>query len=110
MPEPADWVRAAGDDSVVLVHVGPGAAQAGIAGFHGSFLRVRLRARPVDGAANRELLALLAKAVGVRLGAVSIEAGLRGRNKRVKIWGLGPDIVRARLRTVLSVDAPVGHD
>ena len=110
MSEPPDWVRAVGEDSVVLVHVGAGKARAGIVGFHGPSLRVSLRARPVDGAANRELLVLLAGALGVRRGALSIESGLRGRDKRVRIGRLGPDVVRARLRTALSVDAPVGHD
>jgi uncharacterized protein YggU (UPF0235/DUF167 family) len=53
---------------------------------------------------------LLAGVLGVRRGALSIESGLRGRDKRVRIGRLGPDVVRARLRTALSVDAPVGHD
>lgn len=110
MSEPVDWVRAADGDSVLLVHVGPGATRAGLTGFHGPALRVRLRARPVGGAANRELLAILAAALGVRPGALSIEAGIRGRDKRVRVGGLGPDIVRARLRAALSVDVPVGHD
>ena len=110
MSEPPDWVRAVGEDSVVLVHVGPGKARAGIIGFHGPSLRVNLRARPVDGAANRELLALLAGVLGVQRGALSIEAGLRGRDKRVRVGRLGADVVRGRLRAVLSVDVPVGHD
>jgi hypothetical protein len=97
LSEPPDWVRAAGEDALLLVHVGPGAARAGLAGFHGPALRVRLRARPVDGAANRELLALLAAALDVRPGTLSIETGLRARDKRVRVEGLGPDIVRARL-------------
>jgi len=110
LSEPPGWVRSVGQDSVILVHVGTGRTRAGILGFHGPSLRVSLRARPVDGAANRELLSLLAEALGVRRGALSIESGLRGRDKRVRIGRLGPDVVRARLRTALSVDAPVGHD
>ena len=110
MSEPPGWVRSVGEDSVILVHVGPGKTRAGIVGFHGPSLRVSLRARPVGGAANRELLALLAAALGVRRSALSIESGLRGRDKRVRIGRLGPDVVRARLRTALSVDVPVGHD
>ena len=36
----------------------------GLAGLHGDALALRVGARPVDGAANREVLAVLAAALG----------------------------------------------
>jgi len=52
------------------VYVVPRASRSEIAGEHNGGLRVRLAAAPVDGAANRELIAVLAKALvflGVQL-------------------------------------------
>jgi uncharacterized protein YggU (UPF0235/DUF167 family) len=69
----------------------------GLAGCHGQALRIRLRARPVEGAANRELLEHLADALGVRRVDLSIVAGEHGREKRVVVRGLAVDDVRQRL-------------
>jgi uncharacterized protein (TIGR00251 family) len=108
--EPGGWVRPVADGALLHVHVGPGAARSGVAGFHGTALRVRVRARPVGGAANRELLALLATALGVRPAALSLEAGEHGRDKRVRVLGVAADVVRERLIGGLLVDTPAGHD
>ena len=52
-------------------------------------LRVRVTAPPVDGAANRSLIRLLADALGVPPSAVTIESGETGRRKRVAVEGVG---------------------
>jgi uncharacterized protein (TIGR00251 family) len=81
----------------IRVHVTPGSSRPGVAGFHGDAVRIRLGARPVEGAANRELLERLAAALGVRSADLTLEAGSRGRDKRVLVHGLAPDVVRERL-------------
>jgi uncharacterized protein (TIGR00251 family) len=50
----------------------------------GSWL-ARVRSPPVDGKANDELLALIARAFGVRKAQVSIRSGGSGRTKRIEI-------------------------
>jgi len=45
----------------------------------------RLRAPPIDGKANAELIGLVAKHFGCRKSAVSIKSGASGRTKLVKI-------------------------
>jgi uncharacterized protein (TIGR00251 family) len=102
--EPAGWLRPAPDGAIVRVHVVPRAARSGLAGFHGEALRVRVAAPPREGAANRELLRALAAALGIREGDLGLESGARGREKRVRVRGLGPDEVRARLAPAFSVD------
>ena len=109
-PDPAGWLRALPDGVLLRVHVGPGAKRPGVVGPQGDALRVRVRARPVEGAANRELLALLAGLLGVRPSALSIEDGARGRRKHVLVRGLTAADVLGRLGAALSVDTPKVHD
>lgn len=60
-------------------------------------LRVRVRARPVEGQANAALVALLARALGLPRSRVRLEAGDQARIKRLRLEGLEPAAVRARL-------------
>jgi uncharacterized protein (TIGR00251 family) len=55
--------------------------------MRGDAVLVRLNAAPVDGAANAELIEVLADAYGVPKRAVEIVAGERSRQKRVRITG-----------------------
>jgi uncharacterized protein (TIGR00251 family) len=80
------------------VHAKPRAQKSRLVGVREGRLEVSLAAPPVDGAANAELVATLAKALGVRKGAVSIVRGEAGRAKLVEVAGLTEDEVCARLR------------
>src|SRR2546428_4401519 len=103
-------VRGSASGALIHVRVIPRAARAAIAGVRGGALSVRLTAPPVEGAANRELLTLLARALAVRPAAITIAAGARSRDKRVCVEGLDPETIRARLAAALSVDRPTRHD
>jgi uncharacterized protein (TIGR00251 family) len=75
--------------TVILdVRVIPRASRPGLAGTRDGALLVRLSAPPVEGAANAELIQVLAKALGVPKRQVTIVAGERGRLKRVRVEGL----------------------
>ena len=52
-------------------------------------LKVRVAAPPVDGAANKAMLALLARTLGVARSAIEITAGRESRIKSLKISGIG---------------------
>lgn len=60
-------------------------------------LKVRVRARPVEGEANAALLKLLAKTLGVAKSAVSLDRGGQSRLKMIRVEGLSDEDVRARL-------------
>ena len=94
--EPA-WLVPATGGVVLVVRAQPGASRARVAGVHGDALKVQVRARPVEGAANRELVAVLAEALAVRPAALSIVGGEHGRAKRVRVDGLDAPTVAARL-------------
>lgn len=61
-----------------------------------NFLEVRVAAAPSDGAANEEVIKLLAKALGVPKSSLSIASGKTARMKRIEL-PLGEDEVRLRL-------------
>lgn len=81
----------------ITVRVIPRAGRSGPAGTRGDAWLVRLKAPPVDGAANHELIEVLAEALGLPRRAVTIVAGERSRTKRVNIEGLSLDQISARL-------------
>jgi uncharacterized protein (TIGR00251 family) len=82
--------------AIIDIRVIPRAGKSGIAGTRGDALLVRLHAAPVDGAANAELIEVLADALGVPRRAVSIVAGERSRHKRVRIEGVSDQDPRLR--------------
>jgi uncharacterized protein (TIGR00251 family) len=69
----------------LAVRVIPRSSKPGIAGIRDGALLVRLQSPPVEGAANNELIALLAKAFGVPRGDVAIVSGDHSKLKRVSI-------------------------
>lgn len=60
-------------------------------------LKVRVRARPVEGEANEALIRLLAKALGLAKSAVVLHRGGQSRTKMVEVEGLSGDELKARL-------------
>jgi len=70
---------------VLDLHVQPGAARSEFAGRYGERIKVRLKARAVDGRANDALVEFLAAHYGVPRRRVSIVSGLKSRDKRVVI-------------------------
>ena len=59
-------------------------------------LRVRVRAGPAGGEANRALLALLADALGVGRSSVAIERGATSRSKRLVVHDVSAGDLRLR--------------
>ncbi len=82
---------------VVQVRVIPRAGRTGLAGTRDGALLVRLGAPPVDGAANAELLELLADTLGLPKRNLSLLSGDRSKLKRVLVTGLAVEAVRAAL-------------
>jgi uncharacterized protein (TIGR00251 family) len=70
------------------VRVTPRASRNEIAGSQEGVLRVRLCAPPVEGAANKALVALLSDALRVPRRDIEIVAGHSGRQKVIDVEGL----------------------
>jgi uncharacterized protein (TIGR00251 family) len=85
-------------DSVILtIRVIPRAGRSGPAGIRDHAFLIRLNAPPVEGAANAELIDVLADLLDVPKRNVTIVSGERSRLKRVRIIGITPE----RARTIL---------
>jgi uncharacterized protein (TIGR00251 family) len=76
------------------VKVTPRASSNEILGMRDGVLAVRVTAAPVDDAANRAVIKLIAKRARVAPSRVRIVRGARGRRKRIAIDGASGDLLR----------------
>ncbi len=81
----------------IKVRVQPGASKNEVQGFQDDVLRIRLTAPPVEGKANKALIALLADLLDVKKSDISIVAGQTGRDKLVEVVDLTNDELKRRL-------------
>ena len=81
-------VRATADGIAFDVLVSPRASRARLGPVHGDRVKVAVTAPPVDGEANAAVIELVAKALGVARGAVTITAGHSSRRKSVAVRGI----------------------
>jgi hypothetical protein len=77
--------------------VSPGAARSELVGRHGDGWRARVAAPPERGRANRALVELLADALGVPRGRLTVVAGQTARRKVVEVEGLDAAEIDRRL-------------
>ena len=89
---------AAAENAAVLdIKVIPRAGRSDVAGTRDNALLVRLAAPPVEGAANAELVDLLARLLLVPRRHVVVISGEKSRKKRGKVMGGSAAQVRDRL-------------
>ena len=80
------------------VRVVPRSSKSEIVGEHDGALKVKLASPPVDGAANDELVKLLAKSFGVPRSSVEIVSGHTSKTKTVRVRGAAQDKIAAVLQ------------
>lgn len=74
-----------GSEVILQVKVKPNARVSALEQGEGDTWLARLKAAPVDGKANEELIALVARHFQCRKSAVSIKAGRSSRTKLIRI-------------------------
>jgi uncharacterized protein (TIGR00251 family) len=79
------WMQKTADGLLFKVRVVPRASKTGAAGLFDDALKLRLAAPPVDGAANRECINFLSKALKVPKASVFIVHGQTGRTKTLRV-------------------------
>jgi uncharacterized protein (TIGR00251 family) len=80
----------------------PKAARSALIGMHGGALKAKVKAPPVEGRANRALLDLLAGALGVPRGRLTLVSGKQSRNKRVRVDGVDAESALAAILVALD--------
>lgn len=98
MSTPA-FLRAQPDGTLLSIKLQPRASANEIGEALGSELRVKVTAPPVDAAANEALVRLLADELDCPRNRVELIRGQTSRHKVVKIYGLAPEAVLARLQS-----------
>ena len=83
---------------IFKVRVVPRASRSELVGEHDGALRVRIAAPPVDGAANDELVRLLARAFGVPRSAIAITGGHAAKLKTVCVAGGRAAVLKSKVQ------------
>jgi uncharacterized protein (TIGR00251 family) len=96
----SEFFQATCQGFVLRLRVAPGARRTEVVGLQGDRLKVRLAAPPEKGAANRELIAFLARELKIPKGSIKLTLGAQSRSKVVEVLGLDPDL-RLRLQNLI---------
>ena len=101
MPVECGAGKTGGMGCLLSIRVTPRSAKPGIGEWKSDpggrpFLEIRVAAAPADGAANDEVIKLLAKALGLPKSRISIVSGQTARLKRLEL-PLEEEAVRTRL-------------
>lgn len=80
-------------DLIFSVRVIPRSSKSEIIGEYDRALKVKLNSPPVDGAANTELIKLLAKTFAVSKAQVEILSGQTSKLKQVKVSGVNENVL-----------------
>lgn len=94
-------VRDSARGATLAVRVSPGARANRIVGAHGEALKVTVTAPPEKGKANREVVRLLAAAVGAPARDVEVISGAAARDKVLRFAGWTAAALRSRLQALL---------
>ena len=91
------WMTARKDGVSLTLRVKPGARRTCIKDRSGDALALDVAAPPVEGSANAEVIAFVAKTLGVRKNQCELMIGERSRQKVIWVHGIAPEEAQARL-------------
>jgi uncharacterized protein len=86
----------------ISIRVKPRASRSRVLRAQGLSIEASLAAPPVDGAANAELLVLLASALAVSKSSLRLVLGETSKNKVVEVAGVSVDEAAARLASAVG--------
>lgn len=85
-------------EGVILnVRAQPRSSRAGVDGLLGDAVKVRIRCAPVDGKANKELIATLADEFDLPKSSVVFRSGETSKQKRILLRGVSAAAVAAKI-------------
>jgi uncharacterized protein (TIGR00251 family) len=87
--------------AILRVRLTPKGGRDALGKYEEGILTARVAAPPVDGAANRALITLLAKSLDIARSRIAFHSGETSRTKTLRIEGLTPDALEARLEQMM---------
>ncbi len=90
------------ESCTLKLRVQPKASRNQVDGFEEGTLRLRVTAPPTEGKANAEVIALLAKTLGVSKSRLEIVRGHSSRDKVVSVKSLTEQEVQQRIMAVVT--------
>ena len=92
------WIQETPEGVIFKAVIQPRGSRNEIVGLKGDALKIRVTAPPVQGAANKMCIELLAKSLKVRKSDVEIVRGQGSRTKQIKVRGA----VLGKIQTLLK--------
>ena len=83
-----DYFKVIGNDIVIKVKIGPSSSKNKIDGVYNNALKISITTPPVEGKANKECIAFLAKYFDVAKSKIEIISGETSKNKLIKIYDI----------------------
>ena len=80
----------------------PGASSSGVAGWMGDTLKIRVKAAPEKGKANKEVLAILSEALSVQSRELTLMSGQGSPLKILQVCGLSFNQIEDRIAAMLE--------
>ena len=78
-------IRVSGKNVTISLHIQANAKAPGLVGFHGGRLKLKVSARPVEGAANEEIVQMLSQLLNISKSRIKILQGQLSKTKVVEI-------------------------
>jgi uncharacterized protein (TIGR00251 family) len=82
---------------LLFLYVQPRAGKNELVGLHDGALKLRLTSPPVDGKANKAVIAFFAKKLKISQSDIQLRRGLKSRRKQIRISGVDEETVRKLL-------------
>jgi hypothetical protein len=96
------YLTVQGDRQTILaLYVQPKSSRTRVTGLHDGSLKLTITAPPVEGKANAQITAFIAKLFKIPKASVTLVSGHQGRHKRVAVTGIKPDEIRGILAPFL---------
>ncbi len=90
------WLKEHTQGSLLLLYIQPNAAKSSITGEHDGRLKIKIKAPPVDGEANEELIRFLSEILKVSKSKIHLLQGVSSRQKNILV-----ELTFDHVRTIL---------
>lgn len=92
------WLKEDKRGVVICCHIQPGGSRSEVVGEHGERIKIKIKAPPVDGKANKELIAFLSKLLRMPKSSLGILRGETSRQKDVLCLGADLELISERFK------------